>query len=257
MYAYKYIQCLRNMPILHAFIHVASATTYSYTRTRTQTSIISGQGQVLTTSTNPGVKFRIGVGSSVIEMKLKIPIGTASGEVQCDGGEQRRDLSDAIAAPLLNASGDATWLRSSEGHHGYHQGVSLRQSALEAVILVIPATIDVLSDPFKGVNYAPGRVVKASGAAKSKPRPVGNATITPPPPALSTQRPLALLSDVINARTLTTVVIATVSLAVGNTVAASAASSSASMSNAFQMIGHAQCEPLCYVCVYARARVRM
>jgi hypothetical protein len=142
---------------------------------------------------------------------------------------------------------------SSSGlaHHGEGSqdkgssgAVSLRQSALDVRVIVVPANIGVLSDPFANVNYNPGRIASSGsgggGAGKGGGSQQGSGSGSGSAGAQSSLN--ARLSEIINANTLTGVVVGTVSLAVANSVASSTASSSAGMGNAFQMIGHAQCE---------------
>jgi hypothetical protein len=233
-----------------------------------QTGFITGQGQVLATSTNPLVKFGIGVGSSMIEMKLTIPIGNEPGNVECGGSGAssefepiaRRNLNNERAAQSslgrLDFANSSTPRRSHASSHahgaGYQDGdsleigsVSLRQSALDVRVLVIPANIGVLSDPFANINYSPMgiRGTSGNGGGSNRGGNLGKQSSDVASPSTQTQKSSNLrLSDIINANTLTGVVVGTVTMAVANSVASSSASSSAGMGNAFQMIGHAQCE---------------
>jgi hypothetical protein len=315
-------------------MHINHALSLTHTHTHTQTGMISGKGQIVDTKTNSGVKFDITVGSSIVEMKLIIPLGSEAGQIECgaeaapqsvsvreydrDGSVQTRTSSSSVHGK----TGDAEHASPQHGQHEYQDGdddendaqassasghvydvrqvsnhdyaagnhhsnvldgdehmqgtshvsltnasrraytnqyqgnekgvytqetteVSLRQRALEALVLVIPANIGVLSDPFRNINNNPSGTLMNSGgnnggsvAGGAGKKGSGNSGAGPAPPP----KARSSLSDVINANTLTGVVIGAVTASVANTVAASSASSSASMGNAFQMIGHAQCE---------------
>jgi hypothetical protein len=228
-----------------------------------QTGPITGRGQIVGTKTNPALGLEITVGGSIVEMKLSIAIGSEPGKIQCSDPEQ------ALSVRREDNRGEDDWDTQSNNpgqisskitkraHSDEHSrsiksninqpdidAISLRQRALEVIVSVTPANIGSLIDPFRYLNNNPGglsgmgggRSNGGSSASSSKTVPTSGSSM-----ALGNSDPYRL-KDIVNANTLTAVVIGAVTAAVGNTVAASSASSSASMSNAFQMIGHAQCE---------------
>jgi hypothetical protein len=231
-----------------------------------QTGTITGRGQIVGTTTNPALSFGITVGSSIVEMKLSIGIGSEPGKIQCSDpaqalserrGYNKSDTQSShpveINSKIIKQAYSDEHSRSSKSSNNQPNmdAISLRQRALEVIISVTPANIGSLIDPFRNLNNNPGGLSGMGGgrgngggpASSSKTAGTGSGSAM----ASSNSDPYGL-KGIINANTLTAVVVGAVTAAVGNTVAASSASSSASMSNAFQMIGHAQCEYL-FVCV--------
>jgi hypothetical protein len=224
-----------------------------------QTGPITGRGQIVGTNTNSAVTFRITVGSSIVEMRVSIGIGSEPGKIQCSDPEQalsvrREDDWDARSSNTRQINNKIMQREKSDEHSRSGKSninqpdmdaISLRQRALEIIVSVTPANIGSLIDPFRNLNNNPGGLSGMGGgrgngggpASSSKTAGTGSGSTM----ASGNSDPYGL-KGIINANTLTAVVIGAVTAAVGNTVAASSASSSASMSNAFQMIGHAQCE---------------
>jgi hypothetical protein len=217
-------------------------------------------------------------------MKLSIQIGSQAGQVECGEAAaqaslaRRQDARDLVDSDSENLSlrrdeqdaeataSDGFWTlarlsalvarfgsRAAGGKISREDddAVSVRQSVLEALILVTPASIGVLSDPFRNINNNPTGISLGGGSSGR-----GTGGVNTGLSGTGTSIPVTKnmidrsyrISDVINANSLTAAVVGVVSVAVANTVASSSASTTASMSNAFQMIGHAQCESVC-VCV--------
>jgi hypothetical protein len=212
------------------------------------------------------VKFGATVGSSIIEMKIIIPMGSEPGQVQCENSEPesmaRREghygpsVQESTSGSVYDRGDSEKEMSLQEGTHLQGTHVVPRQRTLQALVLVTSASIGILApDPFIKVNNKPTTL-----PAKVKAPAPSNKTIgtTPQPAEVPSEvvKPAPTLSAYINAGSLTTVVISAVTAAVANTVAASAASSTASMSNAFQMIGHAQCGCSMHVSVSAFVLVR-
>jgi hypothetical protein len=217
-----------------------------------QTGTITGQGQIVTTKTNPMVKFRITTGSSIIEMKLIIPIGSQSGQIQC---RSRRSEDFNITSKRAHYQ-DYGYEKEQNNDNKQLEinPISLRQSQLQVLVRVIPASISTLLDPFGNLNNRPSGILSSSGGSSGMGGrgSAGQGSSGKVPTSLSTQGNGYRLSDIITPASLTAVVVSTVSVSIANTVASNAvSSSSASMSNAFQMIKHAQCE---YLCVRVRSR---
>jgi hypothetical protein len=188
-------------------------------------------------------------------MKVTIPLGTQDGDLQCAApaaAPARRSLAPAAGhAALPPGGGRGAGGGSSSGHNGLvasspgGTAAALRQNSLTALILVIPSSIDSLSDAFGSISNAVdfrstfGSGGSGGGGGK------GNAAATTGSSSGSESGYAGLvgaLSAYINANTITIAVITAVSASVGNVVAASSVSNTASLTNAFQMVGHAQCE---------------
>jgi hypothetical protein len=214
-----------------------------------QTGDVTGSGQLVRTSTNPSIKFGITIGSSIIEMKVTISLGTQDGELQCAApaaASARRSL-----APGHGGGGTGGGSHSSGGSgHGLvvspGTAAALRQNSLTALILVIPSSIDSLSDAFGSISNAfDFRSTFGSGGSGGGGAGGGTAATagsTSGPPSSGYKGLVGALSAYINANTITIAVVTAVSASVGNVVAASSVSNTASLTNAFQMVGHAQCE---------------
>ncbi len=156
-------------------------------------------------------------------MVVTVPLGNQEGALQCSG--------NAAAAR-----------RSLKPGH-MDKSMELRQNSLSALILVVPASIETLSDAFQSVNNNfDFRALLGGSSTSAKTGSQGK----PPAPSTggsgSDKSTASALSGVINANTITIAVVAAVTASVANVVAASTLSNSASLVNAFQIIGHAQCK---------------
>jgi hypothetical protein len=173
------------------------------------------------------VNFGVTIGSSIIEMKVTVPLGTEEGELQCS-----------------NAAATVRRARLGISHTDALGAVALRQNSLSALILVVPSSIDTLSDAFSAVsNTFDFRSLSGGGSGGGGGSGAGqSASQSGGSTAGSSTSGSSSLAAFINSNTITIAVVAAVTASVANVVAASTVSNSASLMNAFQIIGHAQCE---------------
>jgi hypothetical protein len=164
-------------------------------------------------------------------MKVTVPLGTQEGNLKCS----------AVPAPTTRAL-------PGRMHVANQRHTKLRQSSLTALILVIPSSIDTLSDAFGYISNSFDFRPSGGGRGGDRGGATGQAGTAASSLALSGggySNLVGSLSTYINANTITIAVVAAVSASVANVVAASSVSNTASLANAFQMVGHAQCKPVC------------
>ena len=198
-----------------------------------KSSFVTGTALLGSTSSNPSLSANIRIGGSLQEMRISVPIGSATGQIQCTIENLVRRSDDASRGLLASVT-DMLGLTTRR-----------QQRYLEAIVSVTPAALTLTSNPFSNlgrfdvpsgvfVTIGGGSGGGGGGSAVAAAVSSGGSSSSP-----STAVPVATKGTGAGAAAAAAMT-AAVAGGVAASVGSSTASNAAGMSNAFQMIGHSQ-----------------